>query len=51
MTPEPMSQMRGKLYQSDDSAKAKAVNILRGKINPTNGKVSVDGVDIKDIKK
>ena len=24
---------------------------MRGKINPTNGKVSVDGVDIKDIKK
>jgi len=37
MTPEPMSQMRGKP--------------MRGKINPTNGKVSVDGVDIKDIKK
>ena len=51
MTPEPMSQMRGKLYQSDDSAKAKAVSIMRGKINSTNGKVSVDGVDIKDIKK
>jgi hypothetical protein len=33
MTPEPMSQMRGKLYQSDDSEKQKAVNILRGKIN------------------
>jgi len=32
MTPEPMSQMRGKLYESKkDDAKAKAVSIMRGK--------------------
>lgn len=38
-TPEPYGEMRGSRSEE------------RGKINPINGKVSVDGVDVKDIKK
>jgi len=27
------------------------INVVRGKINPSNGKVAIDGVNISDIKK
>ena len=42
-TPEP--------YGDFKKSTPKPVNVVRGKINPINGKVSVDGVDVKNIKK